>query len=178
MQHVELAYLAVAYGMAGIMFYATRYKTFPTFSHIALDSRLTRQVFLWGLTLAGLLFAVLMYGWAIPHFELGLTIEVLVGILVFCQLLTGFFLVKDMQFNHPHAIFGTALAICMFILIVLLAFAPTVHDTAQLINGILAAGMIVLALAAKRVDSGEYLLHEKLFFGLWHAAIFSTVYLG
>lgn len=178
MQHVELAYLAVAYGMAGIMFLTTRYKTFPTFSHIALDSKLTRRVFFWGLTLSGLLFAVLMYGWVIPHFELGIFIKILVGVLIVCQILTGYFPVKGMKFDHPHAFFGSALAICMFILIVLLASTPTIHDTARWINGLLAGFIAVLALISTHVVNGEYVLHEKLFFGCWHVAILATVYLG
>jgi hypothetical protein len=178
MKNLELVYLAVAYGMAGIMFYSTRHTTFPTVSHIALDHRLTRQVFFWGLTLAAILFAMLMYGWAIPHFSFGLGIKILVGILAICQILTGFFPVNEKRFGGAHTIFATSLGLCMFILIIALSASAALHPLARITDGGLAIGMVVLLATSVHVPRGEYLFHEKVFFAFWHIALFASIYLG
>jgi hypothetical protein len=176
--NVELAYLAVAYGMAGIMLYVTRYNKFPTLSHIATDNKLTRYVFFWGLLIAGALFAVLMYGWAIPYFSLGIGIKILVGMLLLCQVLTGFFPIEGSKFRHAHIIFASGLTICMFALLATLALTNDINYIIRLANGLFALSMIALVTTARHVQNGEYLFHEKIFFGLWHAAIFITVYFG
>jgi hypothetical protein len=178
MQNIELAYLAVAYGMAGIMFYATRHKTFSTVSHIALDQKLTRRVFFWGLVISALLFALLMYKWAIPHFSLGLIVQVLVGFILICQVCTGFFPINEKGLKGAHTIFASSLGIGMFLLVVTLAFSIILSPLARAINGLLALGMVMLLFTSIRVPRGEYLLHEKVFFAFWHLAIFCSIYFG
>lgn len=178
MKNLELAYLAVAYGMAGIMFYSTRHTTFPTVSHIALERKLTRQVFFWGLTISAILFAVLAYGWLIPHFELGQGIKVLIGVLIVCQILTGFFPVNEKRFGGAHTVFASCLGFCMFVLVVALSAIDTISCSARIVDALLAFGMVVLLTTSIHVPRGEYLLHEKIFFALWHTAIFITVYFG
>ncbi len=178
MKNLELAYLAVAYGMAGIMFYASQHASLPTLSHIAVSQKLTRQVFFWGLTTSGLLFAILMYGWAIPHFSLGVGVKVLVGLLVACQVLTGLFPIEDKRLHRMHLIFGSGLGLCMFILLIVLALSPTIHQVARLADGLLALCMVALFTTARWVKNGNYLRYEKLFFGFWHLAIFTIVYVG
>jgi hypothetical protein len=178
MQNIELAYLAVAYGMAGIMFYTTKHKTFSTVSHIALDRKLTRQVFFWGLAISAFLFALLMYAWAIPHFRLGLIVQILVGFIVACQICTGFFPINEKGFRGTHTIFASCLGVGMFLLVVTLSVSESLSFIARAINGLLAIGMVVLLASSIRVPRGEYLFHEKIFFAFWHLAIFCSVYFG
>lgn len=178
MQNIELAYLAVAYGMAGIMFYATRHKTYSTVSHIALDRKLTRWVFFWGLAISALLFALLMYIWAIPRFNLGFTVQILVGLIVACQVCTGFFPIDKNRLKGAHTIFATCLGVSMFLLVITLAFSATLSPLARTIDGLLAVDMVALLATSIHVPRGEYLIHEKIFFAFWHIAIFCSIYFG
>ena len=179
MKNLELLYLFVAYGMAGIMIYSTRDASFPTVSHIALNRKLTRQVFFWGLTISAIIFAVLMYGWAIPHFGLGLRIQILVGVLVVSQILTGLFPVNNKKkFGGVHALFALCLGLCMFILITAFASTESINNFVRIFNALIAVAMVILLATSIRVPRGQYLLHEKIFFAFWHVALFATIYFG
>lgn len=175
---LEIAYLLVAYGMAGVMFYTTRHTTFPTFSHIALSRTLNRHVFFWGLSVSAIIFAIMMYGWVLPSFGLDVWAGVVVGALVTCQILTGLFPVSEKSFGGPHAVFASGLGVCMFLLLVAFAASGEVNPVARGINGLLASGMILLAATSVRAPKSEYMLREKIFFGFWHIAVFVTVFFG
>jgi hypothetical protein len=178
MQNLELAYLAVAYGMTAVMFYTSRHNTFRTVSHIALSRRLNRYVFFWGLLLSAVLFAVLMYGWAIPHFRLNSTAKVIVGLLVASQILTGYFPVDSGKFKKAHLTFGLVLGLCMFALVGSFAAASTVSHDARVLDGMLAIAMIATLIHGKFSPKRTLVKHEQIFFGIWHLAILLTVYAG
>ncbi len=176
MKNIELAYLAVAYGMAGIIFYASRHHSYPTVSHIATHRKLTQHVFFWGLLVSGVLFVYLMYGWLIPHLSLGPGVKALVIALVLCQILTGLFPIESKKYRKAHLISGLGLGLCMLSLVTVLALEQSAHHGVRLIDGLLALGMVALLANAWRLSRDSYLLHEKIFFGFWHMAIFITVY--
>lgn len=178
MKNLEIAYLAVAYGMAGIMFYSTRHVTFPTVSHIALSRRLTRLTFFWGLFVAALFFVALMYGWVIPHYSLGVYTKILVAILAVAQILTGLFPVNEKGFGGAHNFFASLLGLCMFALLIVFTCTETISVWTRSVDGLLAAGMIVLLATSFKITRGEYMRHEKIFFAMWHTAVFVTVYFG
>lgn len=178
MKNLELLYLFFAYGMAGIMFYTTRHKTFPTVSHVALNGKLTRQVFFWGLTISAIIFAVLMYGWAVPEFALGVWLQLIIGILIVSQILTGLFPVQGKRFGVTHTLFASILGICMFILITSFSITETISVGARIFDAFVAISMLILLAASIYVPRGRYLLHEKIFFAFWHIALFVTIYFG
>lgn len=178
MRNLELLYLVVAYGMASIMFYATRHKTFPTVSHIALDRRLTRSVFFWGLAVSAIIFGIMMFAWAVPNYHLGVPAQALIGFIIASQILTGLFPINDKGFRGAHTIFASSLGLGMFCLILMLANTATLSGFVRSVNWLLAGGMVVLLVTSVKVPRGEYLLHEKIFFAFWHLAIFVTVYFG
>jgi hypothetical protein len=178
MQNLELAYLAVAYGMTAIMMYTSRHTTFPTVSHIALGKRLNRHVFFWGLLLSALLFAALMYTWAIPYFELGKFTQALVLLLIVSQILTGYYPVDSGKYRRAHLIFALTLGLCMLGLVINLAITPAIDSAVRCMNGVLAVAMIAILVHGKYTSATSLMKHEQIFFGLWHLAILVTVYLG
>jgi hypothetical protein len=178
MRNIELLYLAVAYGMSGILFAMNRTKKHLTVSEIGAGSRLGRHVFFWGLLGSGLLFGTLMIGWLIPHFALPLPYKVLVIILIGFQVLTGIIPARGKRLNMAHIISAFSLAACMFLMIVLLALAKNINGFIRVADALLAVMMLAQVLASKKALPAEYLRREKVFFACWHAAIFITVYLG
>jgi len=119
-----------------------------------------------------------MFGWAIPYYNLNLTIQFLVGFIVVCQILTGLFPINEKKFGGAHTIFASSLGLGMFLLLVALAATTTLHAVARTADALLAVGMIGLLATSLQVPRGEYLFHEKIFFAFWHAAIFITIYFG
>jgi hypothetical protein len=180
MRNIELAYLFTACAMIGMMIFSTQTNKFPTFSHIATGSRVARQAFFWGLLIAGLLFGLLMYKWFIPHFHLGNGFRVLTIILVISQMFTGLFSVEAKYFGKLHVAFGSLLALSMVVLLFAFTHAKTVPSSVQVVDAAAVSGMLLLAVSTKWTlkSPKQLLLHEYLFFGLWHAAILITAYIA
>ena len=180
MRNIELAYLFTACAMIWIMVRSTRGEKFPTFSHISTGTKVARQAFSGGLFIAGLLFALLMYKWFIPHFSLGNGFRILAAVIAFSHILTGFSPVEAKHLGRLHILFGSVLAVAMFVLLLAFTFTTTVPNSVRTVNGTIAASMIIFALSTlwARKDPKQLLLHEYIFFGLWHAAIFITAYIA
>jgi hypothetical protein len=180
MRNFELAYLTTAIIMIVIMVYTARHSKVPTFSHIALSSKLARYTFFWGLSAAALFLAILMYGWFIPHFSLGLSIKVLVFVMTVSQVLTGFFPVDNKRFINRHLLFASILSLCMITFIICLVVSPVVNEMVRVFNGIVILALLVAAstLRLPRSNPKQLLYHEYIFFGLWHTAILVTTYFG
>lgn len=126
------------------MLYATNHKKFPTVSHIALDSKITKQVFFWGLTVSALLFGLLMYGWVIPNFRLGLVAQIITGFITIFQVQTGKFPVNNNKLGGIHTLFSSSLGISMFLLVGLFAHTESISLIARLSCAVITASMIML----------------------------------
>lgn len=166
--------------MIWIMVHSTRREKFPTFSHISTGTKVARQAFFWGLFIAGLLFALLMYTWFIQHFSLGNGFRALAAVIAAGHILTGFSPVEAKHLGKLHIIFGSILALSMFALLTAFACTTTVPISVRIVDGTIAASMIILALSTRWTlkDPKQLLLHEYMFFGLWHAAILITTYIA
>ena len=180
MKHFQLAYLATAITMIAVMVYSARHTNVPTFSHIALHSKLARYTFFWGLFLSAVFFAVLMYGWFIPHFSLGPYVEALVLVIVVSQVLTGIFPVDSKRLINKHLLFASILSLSMLTFMICLVFTPAVNDVVRVFNGLVICAVLIAAstLRLPRSNPKQLLYHEYIFFGLWHVAILVTTYFG
>lgn len=121
-----------------------------------------------------------MYGWFIPHFSLGNVFRALTVGIVVSQILTGFFPVEAKHLGRLHIIFGSILALFMFALLMAFTLATIVPMSIRVVDGTIAASMVVLALSTHWTlrDPKQPLQHEYIFFGLWHAAMLITAYIA
>ena|GEM_PF-6974857 len=180
MRNIELAYLFVAASMIWVMVRSTKGKKFPTFSHISTGAKVARTAFFWGLFIAAILFALLMYTWFIPHFSLGNSFLVLTFLLTISQMLTGLFPTDAKYLGKLHTLFGSILALSMFTLLAAFAWTVMVPVSARIVCGIAAACMVTAFISTPWTlkNSKHILLHEGVFFGIWHAAILLTAYIA